>query len=149
MNKVQRSALVMYSDQAMFDLVNDVANYPQFMDGCQSAEVFEQSDQVMVARLDLKKAGVKTSFMTRNSLSAPSTIEMSLEDGPFQSLRGVWRFKALTPEACKVSLDLEFEFNSMAMGMAASKLFSSMANDLVDSLCRRADQVYGKANDRQ
>ena len=149
MNKVQRSALVMYSDQAMFDLVNDVSNYPQFMDGCQSAEVFEQSDQVMVARLDLKKAGVKTSFMTRNSLSAPSTIEMSLEDGPFQSLRGVWRFKALTPEACKVSLDLEFEFNSMAMGMAASKLFSSMANDLVDSLCRRADQVYGKANDRQ
>ena len=59
MNKVQRSALVMYSDQAMFDLVNDVANYPAFMDGCQSAEVFEHSDKAMVARLDLKKAGVK------------------------------------------------------------------------------------------
>lgn len=133
----------------MFDLVNDVANYPQFMDGCQSAEVLEESDKLMVARLDLKKAGVKTSFMTRNSLSAPDTIEMSLEDGPFKTLRGVWRFKALTPEACKVSLDLEFEFNSMAMGMAASKLFSSMANDLVDSLCRRADQVYGKTDDGQ
>ena len=52
MNKVQRSALVMYSDQAMFDLVNDVANYPAFMDGCQSAEVFEHSDKAMVARLD-------------------------------------------------------------------------------------------------
>jgi len=149
LNQVKRSALVMYSDQAMFDLVNDVANYPEFMDGCQSAEVFEQTDQLMVARLDLKKAGVKTSFMTRNSLSAPSTIEMSLENGPFKTLRGVWRFKALTPEACKVSLDLEYEFNSMAMGMAASKLFSNMANNLVDSLCRRADQVYGKANDWQ
>ncbi|MDA9296227.1 type II toxin-antitoxin system RatA family toxin [Porticoccaceae bacterium] len=149
MNKVQRSALVMYSDQAMFDLVNDVGNYPKFMDGCQSAEVLEQSDTGMVARLDLKKAGVKTSFMTRNSLSAPDTIEMSLEDGPFKTLRGVWHFKALTPGACKVSLDLEFEFNSMAMGMAASKLFSSMANDLVDSLCRRADQVYGKTDDGQ
>ena len=149
MNQVQRSALVMYSDQAMFNLVNDVANYPQFMDGCQSAEVFEHSDVTMVARLDLKKAGVKTSFMTRNSLNAPSTIEMSLEDGPFKTLRGVWRFKALTPEACKVSLDLEFEFNSMAMGMAASKIFSNMANNLVDSLCRRADQVYGKTDDGQ
>lgn len=149
MNKVQRSALVMHSDQAMFDLVNDVANYPQFMDGCQSAEVFEHSDVMMVARLDLKKAGVKTSFMTRNRLNSPTTIEMSLEDGPFKTLRGVWHFKALTPEACKVSLDLEFEFNSMAMGMAASKLFSNMANNLVDSLCRRADQVYGKANDGQ
>ena len=147
MNKVQRSALVMYSDQAMFDLVNDVANYPAFMDGCQSAEVFEHSDKAMVARLDLKKAGVKTSFMTRNSLSAPTTIEMSLEDGPFKTLRGVWQFKALTPEACKVSLDLEFEFNNMAVGLAASKLFSTMANELVDSLCRRADQIYGNTND--
>jgi ribosome-associated toxin RatA of RatAB toxin-antitoxin module len=59
----------------------------------------------------------------------------------------VWRFKPLTPQACKVSLDLEFEFNNMAVGLAASKLFSTMANELVDSLCRRADQIYGNPND--
>jgi ribosome-associated toxin RatA of RatAB toxin-antitoxin module len=85
--------------------------------------------------------------MTRNSLQAPSIIEMNLEDGPFKRLKGVWRFKALTPQACKVSLDLEFEFNNMAVGLAASKLFSTMANELVDSLCRRADQIYGNPND--
>ena len=146
MNTVQRTALVMHSDQAMFDLVNDVASYPQFMQGCQTAEVFEHTEQQMVARLDLKKGGVRTSFMTRNRLQAPSEIEMNLEDGPFKSLKGVWRFKSLTPQACKVSLDLEFEFNNMAVGLAASKLFSSMANDLVDSLCRRADQIYGNKN---
>ena len=147
MNRVQRTALVMHSDQTMFDLVNDVASYPQFMQGCQTAEVFEHTEQQMVARLDLKKGGVKTSFMTRNRLQAPSEIEMNLEDGPFKSLKGVWRFKSLTPQACKVSLDLEFEFNNMAVGLAASKLFSSMANELVDSLCRRADQIYGHKND--
>jgi ribosome-associated toxin RatA of RatAB toxin-antitoxin module len=148
-NTVQRSALVMHSDQSMFDLVNDVASYPLFMQGCQAAEVLEHSDQHMVARLDLKKGGVKTSFMTRNRLQAPSLIEMNLEDGPFKSLKGVWTFKALSPEACKVSLDLEFEFNNMAVGLAASRLFSSMANELVDSLCRRADQIYGNPNERQ
>ena len=147
MNTVQRSALVMHSDKSMYDLVNDVASYPQFMEGCQAAEIFEHTDQQMVARLDLKKGGVKTSFMTRNSLQAPSVIEMNLEDGPFKSLKGVWTFKPLTPQACKVSLDLEFEFNNMAVGLAASKLFSTMANELVDSLCRRADQIYGNTND--
>jgi ribosome-associated toxin RatA of RatAB toxin-antitoxin module len=146
-NTVQRSALVMHSDQSMYDLVNDVASYPQFMEGCQAAEIFEHTDQQMVARLDLKKGGVKSSFMTRNSLQAPSVIEMNLEDGPFKSLKGVWTFKPLTPQACKVSLDLEFEFNNMAVGLAASKLFSTMANELVDSLCRRADQIYGNTND--
>jgi ribosome-associated toxin RatA of RatAB toxin-antitoxin module len=147
LNKVQRSALVMHSDQSMFDLVNDVANYPLFMDGCQATEVFEKTDSLMVARLDLKKGGVKTSFMTRNRLTQPSSIEMALEDGPFKNLKGLWTFKALTADACKVSLDLEFEFNNMAMGFAASQLFSSMANNLVDSLCRRADVVYGKKHD--
>lgn len=147
MKTVQRSALVMHSDQSMFDLVNDVASYPTFMEGCQATEVFEQTEHQMVARLDLKKGGVKTSFMTRNKLQAPSVIEMSLEDGPFKSFKGVWSFKPLTPNACKVSLDLEFEFNSMAVGLAASKLFSNMANQLVDSLCRRADQIYGNKND--
>ena len=147
MNKVQRSALVMHSDQSMFDLVNDVANYPLFMDGCQATEVFEKTDSLMVARLDLKKGGFKTSFMTRNRLTQPSSIEMALEDGPFKNLKGLWTFKALTADACKVSLDLEFEFNNMAMGFAASQLFSSMANNLVDSLCRRADVVYGKKHD--
>ena len=147
MNKVQRSALVMHSDQSMFDLVNDVENYPLFMDGCQATEVFEKTDRLMVARLDLKKGGVKTSFMTRNRLTQPSSIEMALEDGPFKNLKGLWTFKALTADACKVSLDLEFEFNNMAMGFAASQLFSSMANNLVDSLCRRADVVYGKKHD--
>ncbi len=147
MNKVQRSALVMHSDQSMFDLVNDVENYPRFMDGCQATEVFEKTDSLMVARLDLKKGGVKTSFMTRNRLTEPSSIEMALEDGPFKNLKGLWTFKALTADACKVSLDLEFEFNNMAMGFAASQLFSSMANNLVDSLCRRADVVYGKKHD--
>lgn len=147
MDRVQRSALVMHSAQSMYDLVNDVASYPQFMDGCQATEVLEQSDSQMVARLDLKKGGVKTSFMTRNRLQAPSVIEMNLEEGPFKNLKGVWSFKPLTPEACKVSLDLEFEFNNMAVGLAASKLFSTMANQLVDSLCRRADQIYGNRND--
>ena len=147
MDTVQRSALVMHSAQSMFDLVNDVASYPQFMDGCQASEVLEQSESLMVARLELKKGGVKTSFMTRNRLQAPSIIEMKLEEGPFKSLTGVWRFTPLTPEACKVSLDLEFEFNNMAVGLAASKLFSTMANQLVDSLCRRADQIYGNNND--
>lgn len=147
MNTVQRSALVMHSDRLMYDLVNDVASYPLFMEGCQAAEVFEHSDQQMVARLDLKKGGVKTSFMTRNRLQAPSTIEMNLEDGPFKRFKGVWSFTSLTPQACKVSLDLEFEFNNMAVGLAASKLFSTMANELVDSLCRRADEIYGSKND--
>ena len=131
----------MHSAEDMFSLVNDVTSYPLFMDGCHAVEVFEHTDRTMLARLDLKKAGVQISFMTRNNLTAPSGIEMTLEDGPFKTFLGIWKFKSLTNTACKVSLDLDFEFKNRGLGLAASNLFSGVASKLVDSLCTRADKV--------
>lgn len=142
----------MHPAKAMYALVNDVASYPQFMDGCHGVEIFEHSDRTMLARLDLKKAGVQISLMTRNHLheSTPEghcSIEMTLEDGPFKTFLGVWTFTPLTEDASKVSLDLEFEFKNKGLGMAASNLFSGVANNLVDSLCQRADKVFLEGHD--
>lgn len=141
---IKRSALVMYSAQQMFDLVNDVASYPQYMEHCVSTEILEQSDDLMVARLDLKKGGINHSFTTSNQLYKPERISMSLQQGPFSRLSGEWSFKALTETACKVMLDLEFEFNNLAVGVASSSLFTSVANNLVDALSQRAQEVYGQ-----
>jgi ribosome-associated toxin RatA of RatAB toxin-antitoxin module len=141
---IKRSALVMYSAEQMFDLVNDVASYPQYMEHCVGAEILEQSDDRMVARLDLKKGRINHSFTTSNELYRPDRISMSLQQGPFSQLSGEWSFKALTETACKVMLDLEFEFNNLAVGVASSSLFTSVANSLVDALSHRAQEVYGQ-----
>ena len=141
MTIIKRSALVMHSAHRMYDLVNDVSSYPAFMDGCIGVEIFEHTDVSMLARLDLKKAGVKLSLMTRNNLDKPNSVHMTLEDGPFKSFRGDWKFRPLTESACKVELEMEFEFNSAAISFATSKLFSGMANTLVESVCRRADEL--------
>nr|WP_279537174.1 type II toxin-antitoxin system RatA family toxin [Aestuariicella hydrocarbonica] len=135
--------MVAYSDQKMFELVNDIETYPHYMDGCVGAKVLERSSVEVTARLDLKKMGVSYSFTTRNLLDAPHTMDMNLVEGPFKRLKGVWTFRALAEDACKVSLDLEFEFNNSLMAKTAGKLFESVANELVDGLCRRAKQVYG------
>ena len=140
---IERSALVMHSAEAMFDLVNDVAAYPEFMDGCVAARVFEQDDRQMVAQLTLRKAGLEQCFTTRNELQRPSQIVMSLQEGPFKRLSGVWRFAPLNETACKVSLSLAFEFSNTALAFAASKLFSQVANNMVACLCQRAQAVYG------
>ena len=145
MTSIERSALVRYPAAAMFDLVNDVAVYPQYLEGCVGAEIISQSDTEMIARLSLRKGGVGQVFTTRNRLNRPRSIAMELEEGPFSHLRGEWQFRALSERACKVSLQLEFEFKSAALSVAASRLFAQVANNLVDSLCRRAAQVYGNS----
>jgi ribosome-associated toxin RatA of RatAB toxin-antitoxin module len=143
MAHVSRSALIGYSAQQMFDLVNDIEQYPQFMQGCRSARVISKSDEELVGELSLAKAGVTQTFVTRNSLIAPSRIEMKLEEGNFSKFSAVWQFEALTEAACKVSFEMEFEFKYGLVDLAVGKLLSGSANNLVDALVDRAKLVYG------
>lgn len=141
--KVERSALVNYSAQQMFDLINDIEAYPQFMEGCVGAKILARGDNWLEARLELSKAGVSQSFVTRNQLQPPLSMSMTLVDGPFKFLSGVWRFQPLGDAACKVSLGLEFELSNRLLGLAVGKLFEAVSNKQVDSLCARAKVVYG------
>lgn len=138
---INKTALLPYSSQTMFDLVADIASYPEFLPGCSGAHIIDQGDNVVVGRLDLSKAGVKQSFVTRNTNTPYTSITLALEDGPFDSLGGEWRFDPLSDEACRVSLDLTFQLRSGLLKMAASRLFESVANDMVDAMVKRANQL--------
>ena len=145
MATVNRSALLPYSAHDMYCLVNDVASYPQFMDGCSSVDIIEHTDELMRATLYLKKAGMEVSFTTCNQLVAGTSIEMYLQNGPFKTFNGLWQFKALSDSACKLTLDLEFEFKSRTLAKLATGMFSGVSSNLVDSLCKHADEIYIKA----
>ena len=138
---INKTALLPHSAQTMFDLVADIARYPEFLPGCSGAEIIEQEDNVVVARLELSKAGVTQSFVTRNTNEPNASIRLTLEDGPFDSLSGEWRFDALSEEASRVSLDLTFQLRSGLLKMAASRLFETVANDMVDAMVKRANQL--------
>lgn len=142
MPTVNRSALVRHSARAMFDLVNDFERYPEFLSGCSNAELLERDEDHLKGRLTLSKAGMQQSFVTRNDLYAPERIELSLVDGPFKRLQGTWLFTPLGEDACKVSLEMDFEFSNRLLGMAFGKLFSQVAAQMVEAFTRRADQIY-------
>lgn len=144
MTTIQRSALLPYSDHQVYLLVNDVESYPQFMDGCVGARVIQTNSSHMEARLDLARGGISQSFTTINELCPYEEIRLRLKDGPFESLHGCWRFRRLAADACKVSLDLEFQFSRNLLGAAAARLFDRVANSLVDAVVRRAGEVYSQ-----
>ena len=143
MTVIQRSALLPYTADQVFQLVDDIEAYPLYMDGCVGAQVLSRDNGRVDARLHLARAGITQSFATRNQLQPPHTIELELLDGPFDSFAGRWHFRALGDAACKVSLDLEFTLSSSVLGAAAAKLFNSVTSHLVDSISDRARQLYG------
>ncbi|CAH6812238.1 MULTISPECIES: SRPBCC family protein [Vibrio] len=142
MPKVTRSALVSFSADQMFSLVNDVARYPEFLPGCSGSRVIESSDSAMVASVDVSKAGISKTFTTSNRLADGAEILMELVDGPFKKLQGGWYFTPLDEQACKVELKLEFEFSSRMIEMAFGKIFNELTTNMVSAFTQRAKQVY-------
>ncbi|MEO9078976.1 MAG: type II toxin-antitoxin system RatA family toxin [Rhodanobacter sp.] len=143
MIEIRRSALVKYSPAQMFDLVNQVEAYPKRFAWCAATEVLERGDNMLVARLDLKFAGLRQSFTTKNTVDPPRRLQMSLVDGPFRSLDGVWDFIALGDAGCKVAFALDFEYAGRLAGGALKLGFQGLAGRMVDDFCREAERVYG------
>lgn len=144
MAHIHRQALLHFSDRQMFHLVNDVAAYPQYLDGCHAVVVHQQTETSMIATLSLEKHGVKMSFTTKNVLDAPKSIVMTMQDGPFDAFEGRWFFQRLNDEACKVVFDLQFTLANRFAGLAVKRLFDSVSNTMVDAMVLRARQVYGE-----
>jgi len=143
MTVIHRSALLHYSAGQLYELVSNVEAYPEFMEGCVAVSILHREENLLEARLDLARAGIRHSFSTRNRMLAAREITLELIEGPFDYFTGRWDFRALGDTACKLSLDLEFAFRNSLIGAAAARLFDSVANNLVDAIGQRAVQLYG------
>lgn len=144
MADIQRQAIVSYSPAQMFELVNDVEKYPEFITWCVSSEVLYRDDDEVKANLVISGAGLQRSFTTHNRLQTNKMIEIRLVDGPFKHLEGFWRFDNLEEQGTRVALDLEFEFAGHFLDFAFGPIFHQMTNSLVDAFIARADTVYGE-----
>ncbi len=142
MKKIERTALVMHSARKMYDLVNEVEHYGEFLPWCSGVTIYERTETVQEARLNISRGGVLVTFVTRNTMVPGERIDIALKEGPFKALSGVWIFTALNEEACKVSLNLAFEMKSSLLGIAVGKVFEPVASKMMDVFCARADQVY-------
>jgi len=142
MKHVSRSALMPFTSMQMFDVVNDVARYQEFLPWCSASDILSKDAGVMLARLTIAKGGVSQQFTTRNTFTEPDAIDLHLVDGPFSTLDGRWRFQALGVDGCKIEMSLRFEMNSRILGAMLGKVFEQAADTLVDAFCRRAEQLY-------
>ena len=132
-----------FSPQQMYELVNNINDYPQFLNWCEGASILNQSDDQITASVQINKGGLKQTFSTLNTLKPFRLIEMQLLDGPFEQLSGEWRFEPLGENAAKVFLNLQFKFKSKLLDMSLSPIFTKIANSQLDAFVARAKKIYG------
>lgn len=143
MARVEKSVLVGYSAAQMFELVDRVEIYPQFLPWCARTDVKWRDEASVVATVHIDYHHLKQSFTTENARQSPQLIEMRLKEGPFRALEGSWRFHELAVDACKIEFQLYYEFSNRFIENAVSPVFGFIAGNLVEAFVERAEKVYG------
>ena len=142
MPQINRSALMPFKQKDIFNLVNDVEAYPDFLPWCSSAKIFEKTSDQVLAKLTLKKMGVSYELVTRNRLSPFNLIDIELVEGPLQSLKGEWLFTELGDLGCKVEMSLGFELKKRFIDKAMGSLLENAAEDMVRLFSSRAASIF-------
>ncbi len=145
MTVIHRTALVGYTAQQLFELVNDIKAYPHFLPWCKSAYYLQHSEQEVEASLEIAWSGIHKTFTTRNTLHPYDCVKMVLVSGPFKQLEGTWRFVTIGEQGCRISLDLTFELTGHLFDKLFQPVFHHIANSLVEAFSKRAVEVYGKS----
>jgi ribosome-associated toxin RatA of RatAB toxin-antitoxin module len=152
MKHVKKSVLLWYAPHEIYRLVTDVESYPQFLPWCERVEVLARHAEGLTARLHLAYSGIRHAFTTRNVHVPDRSVHIGLVDGPFSLLDGLWRFvplplpggaTATDTGACKIEFELRYAFSNVVLEAAISPVFDRIANTLVYSFVRRAEQVHG------
>lgn len=141
---VEKSVLLPFSAEQMFVLVDNVAEYPQFLPWCGGTSVTVLDGNKIQATVNINYHHVKQSFTTENMRVVPSRIDMKLIDGPFKQLEGSWHFIVLTPSACKIEFRLNYEFSNKLLEKVVGPVFHYIASTFVEAFVKRAELVYAK-----
>ena len=139
MTTVTKSVLVPHSAGRMFELVDGVEHYPEFLPWCAGTKLIERTAQITRARIDIDYHGLTTHFTTRNRKDAPRSMDIALEEGPFERLEGRWTFTPLGEEGTRVELTMDYELASRSIGRVLAPVFGHIMETLVDGFVARAD----------
>ena len=139
---VEKSVLVPYSAEQMFMLVDNVAEYPQFLPWCGGASIDAVDGVTVQATVHIDFHHIKQSFSTENVRQVPHHIDIKLKDGPFKQLDGSWHFIPLEQSACKIVFRLHYEFSSKLLEKVLGPISHHIASTFVDAFVHQAEKVY-------
>mgnify|MGYP001132897754 CR=1 FL=1 len=142
MIRIDREAILPFSAEQMFRLVEDIETYPQFLSSCTGSKILSRDGNQIEAELCLSKSGFEQCFSTRNTNLEFESIKLELLDGPFTSLLGEWSFTDFEGLGCKVEFHLTFEMKRSLFQKMISQVVVEASNRLVDAICQRADEIY-------
>ncbi|MDW3225636.1 MAG: type II toxin-antitoxin system RatA family toxin [Paracoccaceae bacterium] len=136
-----------YTAQQMYDLVADVARYPEFLPWCSAARVNSVTPtgdaDIMEADLVISFKVFRERFTSRVALMPhDKRIDTEYLDGPFKYMKSNWAFVDVGG-GCEVSFFVDFAFRNMILERLIGVVFNEAMQRIVRAFEARAEALYG------
>ncbi len=138
MNVINQSEDINVNVKLIFELINNVDDYSNFLPWCSESKILSDKNSEMVAEIEILRSPVQWKFKTRNTYQKEEIINIKLESGPFKNLDGYWKFSAIDSHNTTVSLFLEYEFDNRIIELSLKPVFSSIMSSILDSFISEA-----------
>lgn len=140
---VREKRRVPYSREQMFDLVADVARYPEFLPWVVATRVRSNSEHEMIADMVVGFKSLREKFTSKVLKHRPEWIEVVYLDGPLRNLDNRWQFTALEDGGCEIDFHVEFAFRNRLFEAMAGQYFDRAFRKMVQAFEDRARALYG------
>ena len=145
MKKIYKEEEINVDVETIFNLINEVENYPDFLPWCTKTEVTKESKNINIGKIFISKSFIKWNFSTKNIIDVNKSITLSLVDGPFDELNGQWSFKTIDSNNTHVTLEIDYKFKNSLIEISIEPIFSTIMNSILKSFIDQAFKI--KYND--
>ena len=138
MKRIYKQEDINIDISTIFNLINDVENYPNYLPWCTSTEVDRKSESLLIGKIFVSKSFIRWNFSTKNQIKKNESIKLELVDGPFDSLDGQWLFSPIDEHNTKVSLEISYKIKSSIIELSIEPIFTSIMNSILESFIQEA-----------
>jgi len=133
-----------YSADQLFDLIADVAKYPEFLPWCRGARVKNHTDRGFDADVIIGFKLFRERFTSRVHLIRPTEVKVEYIKGPMKHLYNHWRIEEQPDGTCLLDFEVDFEFKNRVLEEMISGLFEKACHKMMAAFEERAAFLYAK-----
>ena len=145
MKRIYKEEEINVAMSIIFNLINNIEEYPKFLPWCKKTEVTKESENSQIGKIFISKSFINWSFSTKNIIDRNKSISLFLIDGPFDKLDGRWNFKEIDDNNTLVSLEINYKFKNSLIELSIEPIFTTIMNSILESFVDQAFKI--KYND--
>lgn len=132
-----------HSADQMYNLVADVARYPEFLPWVSAIRIRKDEEGEMLADMIVGFKSLRETFSSRVVKTPHSSIVVDYLDGPMKHLHNAWTFEDVVGGGSTVDFTVDFSFRNRVFEALAGQFFDSALRKMTTAFIDRADALYG------